>query len=146
VYATAGQFWIFLWYAFIGVLIGGAYSLTGAAGRLFGAGRVVTAVSDVLFSLGAGALFFTLSQRASYGELRLYCFLGGAAGFTLEILTVHKYVAIFSDFVYNKLKLIRLRFKDDRKRTKEKTEVRKPWHKTGNKRIKRILGRPILKP
>ena len=85
-FETIGQPRIFLWMLAAGMLIGAWYALLKGLRALLDAGVWLSLVCDVLFGLGAAALYCLALYAASYGALRLYAVLAALMGFGLFAL------------------------------------------------------------
>ena len=85
---TVGQSRIFLTMLYAGLVAGLYVSIDGAARRLFGAGRLMALLMDMLLGIVmAGVACFALMLAAD-GELRLYSLLGMLCGFLIYMATL----------------------------------------------------------
>lgn len=87
---TLGQGWVFLSCVYAGLLVGLWYDCTAALSRLFGAGTWLRAGLDMVFSLGAAAIFVGALLLSGRGEARLYALLGLLSGFCLWGFTLRR--------------------------------------------------------
>ena len=71
-FETIGQHRVFLWMLAAGMLIGAWYGGMAGVRRLLAAGVWLSLVCDVIFGIGAGAIFCAALFTANYGALRLY--------------------------------------------------------------------------
>ena len=78
---TVGQSRIFLTMLYAGLAVGLYASLDAAARRLFGAGRLLALMMDLVFGIAAAAVTCLALVVAADGELRLYALMGVAAGY-----------------------------------------------------------------
>ena len=85
-FETIGQPRIFLWMLAAGMLIGAWYALLKGLRALLSAGVWLGLLCDVLFGLGAAALFCLALYAASYGALRLYAVMAALMGFAVFML------------------------------------------------------------
>ena len=85
-FETIGQPRIFLWMLAAGMLIGAWYALLAGLRGLLRAGVWLSLACDVVFGLGAAALFCAALYAASYGAVRLYAALAALMGFIVFML------------------------------------------------------------
>lgn len=86
---TVGQSRIFLTMLYSGMLAGVYVTLDSALRRLFGAGKLLGALMDLLLGVASALSVILGLLRASGGELRLYALLGALCGFLIYMATVH---------------------------------------------------------
>ena len=72
-----------------GMLIGAWYGGMAGVRRLLAAGVWLSLVCDVIFGIGAGAIFCAALFTANYGALRLYAVLAAALGFMVFAMGVY---------------------------------------------------------
>lgn len=82
-FATAGQFPLFLWMVGAGVAVGALYSLCAGLRRLLSAGFWLTLAADAFFGLAAALTLIAALLLGCDGRLRLFELLGAAVGFCL---------------------------------------------------------------
>lgn len=82
-FATAGQFPLFVWMVGAGIAVGALYSLCAGLRRLLCAGFWLTLAVDALFGLGAALALIAALLLGCDGRLRLFELLGALAGFCL---------------------------------------------------------------
>ncbi len=80
---TAGQSRIFLIMLYAGLTAGLYVSLDSAARRLFGAGRLLSLLMDLLLGLVTALIACLALVMAADGELRLYSLMGMLCGFLI---------------------------------------------------------------
>ena len=80
-FATAGQGRLLVWMAGAGALIAVWYTLTCLLRRVVQADLARTALIDLLFGIGAAAIFLAFVFIGSHGAFRPYMLLGTAGGF-----------------------------------------------------------------
>lgn len=80
---TIGQSRIFLTMLYAGLAVGLYAGLDSAARRLFGAGRILSLMMDLMFGLVLAAIVLTALICAADGELRLYSLMGVLCGYLL---------------------------------------------------------------
>lgn len=85
---TIGQSRIFLAMLYAGLIVGLYAVLDRLARRLFRAGRILSAVMDVLLGLVAAAIVLTALLSSSDGELRLYALMGALCGWLIFTATL----------------------------------------------------------
>ena len=85
---TVGQSRIFLTMLYAGLLAGLYVSIDGALRQLFGAGRLLAAMMDLLLGVVMSAIACCALVVAADGELRLYSLMGMLAGFILYACTL----------------------------------------------------------
>lgn len=88
-FATAGQGWMLVWMAGAGAMIAVWYALTSLLRRVVQAGVIRTLLIDLLFGVGAAAIFLAFLFAGSHGAFRPYMLLGTAGGFALFRLGLH---------------------------------------------------------
>ena len=79
-FSTIGQIHVFAWMIGAGLAIGALYSLCTLLRRLLCTGLWLSLAIDALFGLCAAVILFAAALFASYGNLRLYEFLGAVLG------------------------------------------------------------------
>ena len=82
-FATIGQFSVFVWMLAAGALIGLWYAALAALRRLLRAGFWLSLAADIAFGAGAAVIFAAALVTANYGQLRLYAALAALMGFGL---------------------------------------------------------------
>lgn len=82
-FATAGQFPLFLWMVGAGVAVGALYSLCAGLRRLLSAGFWLTLAADAFFGLAAALTLIAALLLGCDGRLRLFELLGAVVGFCL---------------------------------------------------------------
>ena len=80
-FETIAQPRIFLWMLAAGMLVGAWYGALAGLRRLLAAGVWLGLVCDMLFGLGAAAIFCGGLYLANYAALRLYHLLAAGLGF-----------------------------------------------------------------
>ena len=88
-FETLGQHRVFLWMMAAGMLIGAWYACAAGLRRLMRAGALLSLLCDILFGLGAGAIFCAALVTANYGALRLYTVMAAALGFMIFAMGVY---------------------------------------------------------
>lgn len=83
---------------YAGLLCGVGYDILRVLRRMLGAGRIATAIVDLLFWLGAALVCTITLIRISHESLRLYALLGYVCGMLL-------YLAGVSEFIYACLRI-----------------------------------------
>ena len=89
-FATIGQWKVFVAMMAAGLLIGLVYDLLAGARRLLRAGPLLSLCADVAFGLTAALVLGGALTFANYGQARLFAFLGAGAGATLYALGPHR--------------------------------------------------------
>ena len=82
-FSTVGQSRVFLIMLYAGLALGLYASFDRAARLLFGAGRLLALIMDLIFGLAAAALTCLALLHAADGELRLYSLMGVLAGYLI---------------------------------------------------------------
>ena len=85
---TVGQSQIFLTMLYAGLAVGLCVSLDGAARRLFGAGRLMALIMDLMLGVVIALIACFALVIAADGDLRLYSLLGMLCGFLLYMGTL----------------------------------------------------------
>ena len=93
------QSYIFMATVYGGIITGVLYDVYRMLRRLLKAGRIVTALFDVLFVLCALAVVVAVLYTVNSGELRVYTFLGFVLGFFIYILGI----SYFLHFIFKKI-------------------------------------------
>ena len=88
-FSTLGQQRVFLWMLVSGMLIGAWYGCLACLRRLLAAGVWLSLMCDLLFGLGAGAIFCAALVTANYGALRLYAVAAALMGFMVFAMGVY---------------------------------------------------------
>jgi spore cortex biosynthesis protein YabQ len=89
---TIDQSYIFMATVYGGLIAGILYDVYRTLRRVLHAGKIVTAVFDVLFSLCALAIAAGVLYTVNKGELRAYTFLGFALGFFMYIIGISHFL------------------------------------------------------
>ncbi len=89
-FESVGQAGVFLAMMYAGLLIGLVYDGLRMLRLLLHAGRLLTALLDLLFWLGAGAVVAAALALRSEGALRLYALGGCAAGVVIYLLGISR--------------------------------------------------------
>ena len=90
--STLAQPYIFAAFVYTGILLGILYSVFTLIKKLFGSGKAVTVITDILFCLFSGALVIYVLYSAVNLRLRFYYVFGLAAGFILYIMAISPFV------------------------------------------------------
>ena len=85
-FATIGQWKVFVAMMAAGLLVGLVYDLLAALRRLLRAGPLLSLCADLAFGLLSALLLGGALTLADYGRARLYPFLGAGAGLLLYAL------------------------------------------------------------
>ena len=85
-FATVGQWKVFLAMMVAGLLAGGVYDLLAALRRLLRAGTLLSLCADLAFGLLAALILGGMLTLADRGAVRLFSFLGAGAGCLLYAL------------------------------------------------------------
>lgn len=96
---TIDQSYIFMATVYGGLIAGIIYDVYRSLRRVLHAGKAVTAVFDILFSLCALAIAAGVLYTVNKGELRAYTFLGFALGFAIYIVGISH----FLNYVFKRL-------------------------------------------
>ncbi len=86
---TVGQSRIFLTMLYAGLAVGLYVSLDGAARRLFGAGKLLSLIMDLMLGTAIAAVTCIALVIAADGELRLYSLMGIFCGFLVYMGTLN---------------------------------------------------------
>ena len=89
-FATVGQWKVFLARMVAGLLAGGIYDLLAALRHLLRAGPLISLAADLAFGLLSALLLGGMLTFACYGEARFFPFLGTGAGMLLYALGPHR--------------------------------------------------------
>ena len=89
-FATVGQWKVFLAMMVAGLLAGGVYDLLAALRHLLRAGPLISLAADLAFGLLSTLLLGGMLTFACYGEARFFPFLGAGAGLLLYALGPHR--------------------------------------------------------
>ena len=89
-FATVGQWKVFLAMMVAGLLAGGVYDLLAALRHLLRAGPLISLAADLAFGLLSALLLGGMLTFACYGEARFFPFLGAGAGMLLYALGPHR--------------------------------------------------------
>ena len=84
------QAFVFLVMVYGGIVTGLVYEFYRLLRRIFGTGRIVTAVFDILFVLCAFFIFAYILYLANAGQLRFYLLLGYVLGFLLYVFGISR--------------------------------------------------------
>ena len=82
-FATIGQFRVFLWMLAAGAVSALWYALRAGLRRLLRAGLWLSLAADIAFGVGAAAIFILALYTANYGAVRFYAVLAALLGFGL---------------------------------------------------------------
>ena len=85
-FATIGQWKVFLAMLAAGLLVGCTYDALAALRQLLRAGTLISLAADLAFGLLSALLLGGALTLADYGRARLYPFLGAGAGLLLYAL------------------------------------------------------------
>ena len=96
---TIDQTYIFMATVYGGLIAGIIYDVYRSLRRVLHAGKIVTAIFDILFSLCALAIAAGVLYTVNKGELRAYTFLGFALGFAIYIIGISH----FLNFIFKKM-------------------------------------------
>ena len=89
-FATIGQWKVFVAMMAAGLLVGLVYDLLAALRRLLRAGPLLSLCADLAFGLAAALVLGGALTFANYGQMRLFAFLGAGAGAALYALGPHR--------------------------------------------------------
>ena len=89
-FATIGQWKVFVAMMVAGLLVGLVYDLLAALRRLLCAGPLLSLCADLAFGLAAALVLGGALTFANYGQARLFAFLGAGAGIALYALGPHR--------------------------------------------------------
>ena len=89
-FATIGQWKVFVAMMAAGLLVGLVYDLLAGARRLLRAGPLLSLCADLSFGLTAALVLGGALTFANYGQARLFAFLGAGAGAALYALGPHR--------------------------------------------------------
>ena len=89
-FATIGQWKVFVAMMAAGLLVGLVYDLLAGARRLLRAGPLLSLCADLAFGLTAALVLGGALTFANYGQMRLFAFLGAGAGAALYALGPHR--------------------------------------------------------
>lgn len=89
-FATIGQWKVFVAMMAAGLLVGLVYDLLAGARRLLRAGPLISLCADLAFGLTAALVLGGALTFANYGQARLFAFLGAGAGIALYALGPHR--------------------------------------------------------
>ena len=101
---TIGQSYIFLATVYGGLITGIIYDVYRMLRRALKAGRVVTAIFDILFSLCTLAIVAGVLFTVNSGEIRFYTFVGFALGFFIYIIGISHFLSFIFGRIYKRLK------------------------------------------
>ena len=88
-FATIGQFPLFLWMTGAGILTGMLYTFFSLLRRLLEAGFWLTLLADILFGLCAAVILTGALLAGNHGQVRPYALIGALTGFVLYFLGPH---------------------------------------------------------
>ena len=89
-FATIGQWKVFLAMLAAGLLVGCTYDALAALRQLLRAGTLISLAADLAFGLLCALLLGGMLTFAAYGEARLFAFVGAGAGVALYALGPHR--------------------------------------------------------
>ena len=89
-FATIGQWKVFVAMMVAGLLVGLVYDLLAALRRLLRAGTLLSLCADLAFGLMSALVLSGALTFANYGQMRLFAFLGAGAGAALYALGPHR--------------------------------------------------------
>ena len=89
-FATIGQWKVFVAMMAAGLLVGLVYDLLAGARRLLRAGPLISLCADLAFGLTAALVLGGALTFANYGQMRLFAFLGAGSGAALYALGPHR--------------------------------------------------------
>ena len=89
-FATIGQWKVFVAMMAAGLLVGLVYDLLAGARRLLRAGPLLSLCADLAFGLAAALVLGGALTFANYGQARLFAFLGACAGAALYAFGPHR--------------------------------------------------------
>lgn len=89
---TFDQSYIFLATVYGGLITGIIYDVYRTLRRALRAGRFVTAIFDILFSLCALTVIAGVLFTVNSGEIRLYTFFGFTLGFFIYIIGISHFI------------------------------------------------------
>ena len=89
-FATIGQWKVFVAMMAAGLLVGLVYDLLAGARRLLRAGPLLSLCADLAFGLTAALVLGGALTFANYGQARLFAFLGACAGAALYAFGPHR--------------------------------------------------------
>ena len=87
-FSTIGQSRVFLIMMYAGLAIGLYLSVDQALRKLFCAGRILSLVMDLIFSLATAGIVLCALMLATDGELRLYALMGVVCGYLIYAATL----------------------------------------------------------
>jgi len=96
---TLNQSYIFMATVYGGIITGILYDVYRMLRRALKAGRIVTALFDVLFTVCALAIVALVLYAVNSGEIRVYTFFGFALGFFIYIIGI----SYFLKYLFSKL-------------------------------------------
>jgi spore cortex biosynthesis protein YabQ len=108
---VANQGAVFAAGLFCGMVCGIYYDILFAVRILTRAGKILTAVLDLIFCLFSSFTFFWVLYSTNGFDIRWYVFVALACGFILERYSFKKPVAIITEKLYNILYNIRIKIK-----------------------------------
>lgn len=101
---TFDQSYIFMATVYGGLITGIIYDIYRTLRRALKAGKIVTAIFDILFCLCALTVVAGVLFTVNSGELRLYTFIGFALGFFIYIIGISHFLNYLFGKVYNRIK------------------------------------------
>ena len=103
-FATVGQWKVFLAMMVAGLLAGGVYDLLAALRHLLRAGPLISLAADLAFGLLSALLLGGMLTFACYGEARFFPFLGAGAGMLLYALGPHRLFCMLCRQIVRKIR------------------------------------------
>lgn len=89
-FATVGQWRVFAVMAAAGAAVGVLYDLMAVCARLLGAGRILSALLDLVLGAAAAAMIAAALTFANDGEARAFAFVAVALGAALYFGGLHR--------------------------------------------------------
>ena len=105
-FATIAQPYLFLWMMLSGMIAAVWYALVGGVRRLMQAGRLLSLFTDFVFALGLAVIISAFFIWGSYGEMRLFGFLGAACGYLVMHFLVLRPVSACSQHICKRLRAV----------------------------------------